>query len=357
MPLIKDASFTKSLDLNGAVRRTHYSTSGSVTTWKLGGVWEPVDALRFRVTRSRDIRAANITELFTLRNVGITASFLNPINNRTGPINTITGGNPNLKPEIASTWTAGVVFQPTWTWASGFRLSVDYFDVNIKGVIASVAAADIASRCAQGLQEYCALIVFDNSPSGISTISVTPANLNRLVSKGFDIEADYRVPIDSLGLPGQLRLRTLNTITTDLTTIDAVSTINRAGSGALGGVPRWTSNTTLSYEIGRLTNTFQLKYTSAIRGDASLLGPTDAGYNPALPNSINVNHFPAAAYLNYTLQYDVVKGENRSLQVFGLVNNVFNKDPADYAIVAFASGGNPYDVIGRTYKVGVRFKY
>jgi iron complex outermembrane receptor protein len=357
VPLIRDASFSKSLDVNGAIRRTHYSTSGSVTTWKLGAVWEPIDALRLRVTRSRDIRAANITELFVLRNVGITASFLNPINNRTGPINTITGGNPSLQPEVASTWTAGVVFQPNWAWAQGFRASVDYFDVNIKGVIASVAAADIASRCAQGLPEYCALIVFDSSPSGISTISVTPANLNRLVTKGFDIEADYRTSLDAFGLPGKLSIRTLNTITTDLTTIDAVLTTNRAGSGALGGVPRWTSNTTLSYQLGRLTNTLQLKYTSAIRGDASLFGPTDVGYNPALTNSINVNHFPAAAYVNYTVQYDLLNEDNRSLQLFALVNNVFNKDPADFAIVAFASGGNPYDVIGRTFKAGVRFKF
>jgi iron complex outermembrane recepter protein len=349
VPLIKDASFTKSLDLNGAVRRTHYSTSGSVTTWKLGTTWEPTDWLRLRVTRSRDIRAANITELFQTRAIGITASFLNPINNKTGPINTISGGNPNLKPEIAKNWTAGAVLQPKGA-LEGLRLSVDYFNVDISNVIATVAAADIARRCANGLQEYCALIVFDNSASGISTIQQTPANLNRLKTDGFDIEAAYRLPIGR----GRLDLRSLTTYTRHLTTIDAVSNIDRAGTGALGGVPHWVNNTSLSYNIDGFTNTFQLKYTSPIRGDATLIGPDDPAYNPALSNSINVNHFPAAAYLNWTLQYDVKTGDNRTFQIFGIVNNVFDKDPADYAIVAFASGGNPYDVVGRTYKVGVR---
>jgi outer membrane receptor protein involved in Fe transport len=347
----------KTLDLNGAIRRTHYDTSGSVTTWKVGMTYEPIDSVRLRVTKSRDIRAANIVELYQGRSQGITASFLNPINNQTGPINTISGGNPNLDPEIAENWTAGVVFQPTWDWARGLRLSVDYFSVDISNVIATVAAADIARRCANGIQEYCALITFDNSASGIKEIQQVPANLNRLKTDGLDIEIAYRLPIEALGLPGRLELRSLSTWTNHLTTIDAVSSIDRAGSGALGGVPEWNNNTSLTYAINDLSTSLQLRYTSAIKGDASLIDPTDAGYNSSLPNSINVNHFPSATYLNWTVQYDILKNENQSLQVFGLINNVLNKDPADLAIVAFASGGNPYDVIGRVYKVGARYNF
>ncbi|OYX33375.1 MAG: hypothetical protein B7Y99_07395, partial [Caulobacterales bacterium 32-69-10] len=60
LPVLKDMTFFKSLDLNGAIRRTDYSLSGAVTTWKLGATWEPSDWLRLRVTRSRDIRAPNL---------------------------------------------------------------------------------------------------------------------------------------------------------------------------------------------------------------------------------------------------------------------------------------------------------
>ncbi|NWM25188.1 TonB-dependent receptor, partial [Escherichia coli] len=45
------------LEFNGAVRATDYSNSGYVTTWKLGATWAPIPDIRFRVTRSRDIRA------------------------------------------------------------------------------------------------------------------------------------------------------------------------------------------------------------------------------------------------------------------------------------------------------------
>src|SRR5690606_34049907 len=52
------------LEFNGAVRATDYSTSGYVTTWKLGATWAPIEDIRFRITRSRDIRAPNLNELF-----------------------------------------------------------------------------------------------------------------------------------------------------------------------------------------------------------------------------------------------------------------------------------------------------
>ena len=52
-------------NLNGAVRVTDYSTSGTVWAWKIGGTWDlPVDGLRIRGVTSRDVRAPNLSELF-----------------------------------------------------------------------------------------------------------------------------------------------------------------------------------------------------------------------------------------------------------------------------------------------------
>jgi outer membrane cobalamin receptor len=38
----------QTLDLNAAARFTDHSTVGSVTTWKVGLVYAPVESLRFR---------------------------------------------------------------------------------------------------------------------------------------------------------------------------------------------------------------------------------------------------------------------------------------------------------------------
>jgi outer membrane receptor protein involved in Fe transport len=356
IPLARDMAFARAFDLNGAVRRTHYSTSGSVTTWKVGATWDLNTDLRFRFTRSRDIRAANINELFSTGQIAVTANALNPINNRTGALFTLGGGNPTLTPEIADSLTAGVVFQPSWQALSGLRLSVDYYKVNIKDVIATVAAADILRRCADGRQAYCALIDFDSSTFGIARVRTQPANLNNLRTQGLDIEVAYRVPLDRWGLPGRLDLRSFTTHVWELRTIDAVSNINRAGAGT-GGVPSWVSNLTLTYQLGRAVNTLQIRYNNRFKGDATLIGPDQDGYSPSLPNSTNKNSYPSMVYVNWTGQYDIIQRDGRQLQVFAVINNLLDKDPPATAIIGLINGGNPYDLIGRTFKVGARFKY
>ena len=62
VPVLRDSAIG-SLELNGAVRYTHYSTSGGVTTWKAGGLFDPVEGVRFRATVSRDIRAPTLLSL------------------------------------------------------------------------------------------------------------------------------------------------------------------------------------------------------------------------------------------------------------------------------------------------------
>ena len=69
------------LEFNGAVRATDYSTSGYVTTWRAGATWQPIDDIRLRVTRSRDIRAPNLNELFqagTANSDSVTQPVLHP---------------------------------------------------------------------------------------------------------------------------------------------------------------------------------------------------------------------------------------------------------------------------------------
>src|SRR5690606_38574239 len=100
VPLAKDATLAQALDLNAAVRYTDYSTSGQVTTWKVGFTYDPIEDVRFRVTRSRDIRAPNLGELFAAGTGGQSPGVLDPFNNN-APLPTFqnqTIGNPNLQP-------------------------------------------------------------------------------------------------------------------------------------------------------------------------------------------------------------------------------------------------------------------
>jgi outer membrane receptor protein involved in Fe transport len=72
VPLLADKFFVKSLSLNAAARYTDYQTSGNVWTWKVGGTWEVNDEFRLRGTRSRDIRAPGLVDLYQPATVAVT---------------------------------------------------------------------------------------------------------------------------------------------------------------------------------------------------------------------------------------------------------------------------------------------
>jgi outer membrane receptor protein involved in Fe transport len=126
VPLARNLPLLRALDLNAAVRYTNYSTSGGVTTWKTGLVWEPVSGIRLRGTVSQDIRAPNVPELFagTVQNTGSVIE-----NGATVPIIQVTRGNASLKPERARTYTAGIVLTPHF--APGLTLSADYYAIDL----------------------------------------------------------------------------------------------------------------------------------------------------------------------------------------------------------------------------------
>ena len=93
--------------------------------------------------------------------------------------------------------------------------------------------------------------------------------------------------------------------------------------------------------------------------DATFVGPNDPKYDPTSPNSINKASWPAMVYWNLQAQYDIVNEGSRKVQIFGVVNNALDKDPPAFAPVAFntTAAFNPYDWVGRSWKLGVRFNY
>ena len=240
VPLLANMPGAYKLDLNGAVRRTDYSTSGAVTTWKFGFTWEPTEWLRLRATRSRDIRAPNINELFNPGSEG------NPniVNRRTGVsgfIKSNTVGNPNLKPEIGDTKTIGVVFQPSWGLLSGFRASVDLYNIKIRDVISTYPIQDVLDGfLVNGDQSFAPFIQLDPAnPVGVGRVDSPQFNLNALKTNGLDFEVAYRVPLDLMGVPGRFDVSALGTHTMDLRTITRTTNTDSAGSSP----PQWVWNT------------------------------------------------------------------------------------------------------------------
>jgi len=217
VPVFADSAIGHALDLNGAIRRTDYSTSGAVTTWKLGAVYEPIKGVRFRATRSRDIRAPNLSELFgprTRRTIGLTDPLTGLQTNPT----VITGSNPDLSVEAADSWTVGAALTPRGGFLGRFRMSVDYYNIKVKNAIGTLGAQTLAERCNQGVTQFCALITRDPSTNTILEVQDVYLNSNELRTKGFDIEFQYRQPLGALG---SLNAQLLANINHALTTVDS----------------------------------------------------------------------------------------------------------------------------------------
>src|SRR5690606_10288709 len=124
-------------------RRSDYDRSGAVDSWKTGLNLEVSEDLRFRMTRSRDVREPSFSELFDAQGSGATVSDPN-FNGESYLISSVRGGNPDLRPEVADTNTAGFVYQPSFTpWLEGLSLSLDWYDVDIRDAVAQLGGQRI----------------------------------------------------------------------------------------------------------------------------------------------------------------------------------------------------------------------
>ncbi|MDB5662458.1 MAG: cirA 7 [Sphingomonas bacterium] len=370
LPLAKDLPFLKTLEINAAGRITDYSTSGSVETWKVGLVWEPVEWLRVRGTRSRDIRAPNVFELFGPRQ----SSFQTVIDPARGGTQNLPQvflvGSSGLVPEVADTYSAGIVLQPE-IGVGRFRAAVDWFDISLNGAISTLGSQVIVNRCASATVTLpnCSDLVTraGNSPTGeILSVANANLNLNRLITRGVDMEASYTLPLSALSatMDGSVSLRVLGTYIKDLITVDSSGVaIDRAGQNGSGvsqasGVPRVQLNSYLTYDADPFSTQLQVRYISKGRYDRTRIGPDEDGYLATLPNSINDNSVGSRIYVNLNAQMAVINDGKRRVELYGAVNNLLDQDPPKDIPSSFGPTNNVlYDVVGRSFRVGFRFSY
>ncbi len=199
VPLLKDLPFIESLDANLAGRHTDYSTSGGVGTWKIGLNYKINDSFRIRATRSQDIRAPTLNDLFQPLQAGTSVNYTDLHTLKTGPVTTESQGNANLVPEVAHTNTVGLVFTPTF-WPD-FSASVDYYKIVTRNAIGSAAGTNTVygNLCEQsnGSSPFCALyqrpLPFSDHTAANFPSVVFTENLNIAFQEieGADLELNY----------------------------------------------------------------------------------------------------------------------------------------------------------------------
>jgi outer membrane receptor protein involved in Fe transport len=339
VPLAKDLPVLRDLELNAAGRISDYSTTGSIWSWKVGLTDEVFQGFRLRGTRSRDIRAANLTELYTQSSIGYN-TLTDPQTNQSVYVQNIGGGNRNLKPETADTWTGGFTYSPAII--PGLDLSVDYYNIKIKDIITSIAAQDLVTRCYNGNASLCSQISRDAS----GTITQTRSgyvNLSQYKTDGIDAELSYRMPLSRIAptLPGMLRFHLTGTWMNRLAVDDGISTIDyvRSQGYSFGlGVPKWRANGSIGYEGARVGGEIRARYIS-----------------PGLYNStVNLtnNHINAYTYFDLEAHTRIPSSFGGTLELYVNVSNLLDKDPPVSSLYS-----PYYDVVGRFISVGARVKF
>ena len=352
---------TDLFDLNAAVRATDYSTSGYVTTWKIGATFHPIEDVTFRITRSRDIRAPNLGELFE-SGATATINVADPFrNNLTSTFFRIRSGTTELKPEKADTLGVGIVVQPRFM--PGFQASADYYDVEIKDAIATVGAPDIIDQCFNGNLALCDQIE-RNSAGEISAVRVTPINLAVINARGLDLEASYQVPMDSIvsGLNGDLQLRILATHFLENFSDNGIS-VPRDTVGQNSGTapPDWRYWGSIRYSNESFNASWTVRGVSdGVYGNHYVECATGCRASTQDNPTIENNQIPGAYYMDASLGYFVTD----NIKLTFTVRNLTNKDPVmvgqgERSIGSAATGTNArlYDYLGRTYRLGVKFEF
>lgn len=396
MPFLRDRPGARQLMLNVAGRRSEYrnvgglGTSGetgkqSFTTWKAAFVYDPVEWLRFRGSRSQDLRAASFRELYYSQSIppgGIFGYVQNPTAGL--PPNTyppqgdaawqILSGNPNLRPEQSLTETLGFVVSPGGA-AQGLNFSTDFYEITIAGGQRLDGAPTVINGCLVLNQpEQCARIKFGPPlvpgfpTSNIEEVNVPYINATPYTAKGVDFSFDYPIELEA----GTIAFSLTSTRVIDLLFQDPISQVVRDVAGQSGGgfgflpdvapAPEWVGNLIVSYVADRFTITGQARYTGS--GKLDLLtprtGPSDPGFDPNLTGSVTNSDVPSHTTFNLSGSYDLQVGGLERLELFGSITNVFDKDPPFSGNNGFGVGGvnaTFFDTLGRSYRIGVRMNF
>jgi len=224
IPLLEGHGFAEYMGIEIGARYSDYEHAGGVDTWKFGGEWVLPIPLRFRAMFQRSVRAPNLQESFTEQGqrqgsfVGVTNSSNDPCSASNDPVNSgiaeaciltgipqsqlgiyeaglgvatdfIFGGNPDLTPESAETFTAGIVFD--FDWLQGVQVSLDYFDLQVEDTIGELQAALACYDVANTGNAFCENITRDPVTFDVIRVYEPVINRGRLEVEGIDTQINF----------------------------------------------------------------------------------------------------------------------------------------------------------------------
>lgn len=235
VPLVEGKTLAEEVVLDLGYRYSDYSTDTTTDTYGISGSWAFNNSFKLRASYQRAVRAPNIQELFlpqgfnlfdmaqdpcttsadgnpptaTLEQCmrsGITAdTYDNYPDSFAGQYNYLQGGNTELAPEEADTYSVGFIWSPEFI--EGLTMSVDWYQIEIEQGIEDLEPEFILNQCLAGETSFCdsvnrgargdLWIGSDVNTSG--HIVALQDNLAREEVEGYDVIFDYSLEVGGMG--------------------------------------------------------------------------------------------------------------------------------------------------------------
>ena len=421
-PIVSDRPFFNELTFEAGVRYSEYSIDAAnspqfdATTYKLGLTWEPDPAIRFRGNYQQAVRAPNIGELFAPVVTGLTNLLIDPCagaapltnanlaaiciaqgapaasigiiqNPSAGQANATGGGNPNIQPETAITYTLGFVLRPE-RLIPNFTLSLDYYNIEIEDAITAAAPDDIIDACfgnitaASAADPACTSIRrnptngrLSGTPTAAVPIPGLPApltNNGRIATDGFDLVASWNTDLGFARL--NLYFAGNYTMSSEFQATPSVAPRECTGYystncgistgltvGSLQPEFQWTQRTTLSFDSVDVSVLWRhIDEMIYEPGLPPLFSGTITGSGSLVGRQVDFNRIPSYDYFDLATRYSV----NDNFEFTFLIQNIFNTEPPIVGSSAGSTsfnGGNTfpstYDTLGRRFTAGARIRF
>lgn len=339
IPLLADVAFAESVELSAAMRYFDYSTFGDDTTWKLGLTWKVNDQLMLRGVASTAFRAPTVDELFG--GTGVSFDDVKHPSTNQGQALVTVGSNPDLGPEEADTFTAGIVYEPEAI--EGLSLTLDYYDISLTNAIEKIDSNFVAATCLSpsGSAQNGDLALCQKANISLEAGQIKFTNLidnvGEVNTSGIDFNIAYKFELAGLDISTSLDTSFLSEFEREA----AGQLVDYKGkiTGSLGSYADIKSNLNISVRADNWSATYQARY---IDGMDDISCEAGGCYAPSVP-SVTYSDISGSYYVT----------DNVTLS--GGINNLFDKQ-APYYSNYNDSNTDPYtyDVIGRYGYVKVK---
>lgn len=290
LPLVGDRANSgkePKLEMTLAGRYEHYSDFGSTGNPKVGLIWRPSTGLKFRGTWGTSFRAPVLSQLNPIPDQ-VVAEPIADSSGKSLPAIFVFGGNPNLNPEKAKTWTVG------FDWNSqefaGLRANATYYHIDYTDRITNPALAF------GGVANYFDPLMYESLLGRFITVNPHLTKVQQFV----DTASEF---YDFTGTPGGVDLSTIAALV-DYRNVN-LSAVHTSGVD-FGTSYLWHPGAA-SMEVG-LDGTYILKLDNLLAPGVPVVEAADTVFNPADLKlrarwTFDAGPFNGALFVNYVNSY------------------------------------------------------